>query len=86
MKAQDARRASILVSALNELKLFAENSSQPDKDWMVRMAIGQPYANNNLGVPDYKASVFVDCATGKLIGEAAEKIIREQLTAMGVEL
>lgn len=95
MKRENVHRASTLVSALASMKKLAEACAplvappnQPDfsdREYF-QLAVGMPFKTNNLGARSDKVLVLLDLATGKLIAEAAEKVIREQLIAVGVEL
>lgn len=87
MKASDASRAAILVSALRSNDDLVEKCSHADAaGWMCVTAIGPPFGKNAFGAPDYRAQVVLDAHTATLIAMAADQIIREQLKIIGVEL
>lgn len=85
MKASDASRAATLVSALSNLDKLMAVESNPD--FFFQMLVGLPWAKAGSQIDSIaRAMVFLDQHTGNLIAAAAQKIIREQLEGMGVEL
>lgn len=86
MKLENVGRAATLASALAGMDRIIDACARPEDGWYGQFGVGHVFKTNGIGAPDLRASVLIDCATGKRIAEAAKAIMREELVALGVEL
>lgn len=89
MKSADAKRASILVAALTDFPgarrdIKREKPRGTAHKRTVQIAFGD--SGGYLDRPEKSYWIDFDALTMRLILDAAEKIVRDELTKMGVEI
>lgn len=88
MKIMDTKRAATLAEAfakIDQLPGSHDDGESYGREEIYRMAFGPPLELNEIGWLRAR-SISVDIETGRLINEAAKKIIAEELVKLGVQL